>query len=88
MQGGGVIVDLHVSVDMALRRWILSLGAQARVLTPARLAAEIRAEQRAAADGHGRPADAPSAPLTLVSQQMHLPFGERRTLTLVGERVA
>ncbi len=87
-QGGGVIVEMHVSVDLALRRWILSLGSQARVLAPARLAEEIRAEQRAAAGGHARPAERSNAVLSLVAQQMHLPFGELRVLTLVGERVA
>jgi predicted DNA-binding transcriptional regulator YafY len=87
-QGGDVIVDLHVSVDLALRRWILSLGSQARVLAPAGLAEEIRAEQRAAADGHVRLPERTSAGLSLVPQQMHLPFGELRVLTLVGERVA
>ena len=38
---GGVLVELTVSNDWALRSWILGFGALARVISPASLAAEI-----------------------------------------------
>ncbi len=38
---GGVVVELTVSNDWALRSWILGFGALARVISPASLAAEI-----------------------------------------------
>jgi predicted DNA-binding transcriptional regulator YafY len=41
---GSIHLTLHVSVDVALRSWILGLGSQARVIFPAHLAAEIAAE--------------------------------------------
>lgn len=41
---GGIDLTLHVSNDVALRSWILGLGAQARVVSPPHLAAEIAAE--------------------------------------------
>ena len=49
-QDGSVLLSLEVSNDWALRSWILSFGALARVLAPATLAAQIRDEfQRASA---------------------------------------
>ncbi len=42
--GGGLVLSLDVCLDAALRSWILSWGASARVLAPASLAAEIRAD--------------------------------------------
>jgi predicted DNA-binding transcriptional regulator YafY len=41
---GGLVLTLDVCNDAALRSWILSWGASARVLSPASLAAEIRAD--------------------------------------------
>ena len=41
---GGLVLTLEVCNDAALRSWILSWGASARVLSPASLAAEIRAD--------------------------------------------
>jgi len=41
---GGLVLTLEVCNDTALRSWILSWGASARVLSPAPLAAEIRAD--------------------------------------------
>ena len=41
---GRVVVTLNVSNDFALRRWILSFGALARVLAPQALAEEIQGE--------------------------------------------
>jgi predicted DNA-binding transcriptional regulator YafY len=41
---GGVVLTLEVCNDMALRSWILGWGASARVLAPAALAADIRAD--------------------------------------------
>jgi predicted DNA-binding transcriptional regulator YafY len=41
---GGVVLTLEVCNDAALRSWILSWGASAHVLSPAGLAAEIRAD--------------------------------------------
>ena len=42
--GGGLVLTLDVCNDAALRSWILSWGASARVLSPASLTAEIRAD--------------------------------------------
>lgn len=42
--GGGLVLTLDVCHDTALRSWILSWGASARVLSPPSLAAEIRAD--------------------------------------------
>jgi predicted DNA-binding transcriptional regulator YafY len=41
---GGVVLTLQVCNDLALRSWILGWGASARVLAPAALAADIRAD--------------------------------------------
>jgi predicted DNA-binding transcriptional regulator YafY len=41
---GGVVLSLEVCNDLALRSWILGWGPSARVLTPAALAADIRAD--------------------------------------------
>jgi len=41
---GRVIVTLNVSNDFALRGWILSFGALAKVMAPASLAEDIAAE--------------------------------------------
>jgi proteasome accessory factor B len=41
---GGVVLTLEVCNDLALRSWILGWGASARVLAPAALAADIRAD--------------------------------------------
>jgi predicted DNA-binding transcriptional regulator YafY len=41
---GGLVLTLDVCHDAALRSWILSWGASARVLSPTSLAAEIRAD--------------------------------------------
>jgi predicted DNA-binding transcriptional regulator YafY len=88
LQGGGIVLEMQVSIDVALRRWILGLGSRACVLAPARLAEEIRGELRAAGDRYDdRPAAACIRVLDQPRQQT-LPFGELRVLTLVGERVA
>jgi proteasome accessory factor B len=47
---GGVLLTLDVSNDFALRSWILSFGALARVLTPPTLAAQILQENRRACE--------------------------------------
>ena len=41
---GGLVLRLTVSIDWALRSWILGFGALARVEAPAELAAQIVAE--------------------------------------------
>jgi predicted DNA-binding transcriptional regulator YafY len=41
---GGVVLTLEVCNDLALRSWILGWGPSARVLAPAALAADIRAD--------------------------------------------
>ncbi|HET9384193.1 MAG TPA: transcriptional regulator [Gemmatimonadales bacterium] len=88
LKGGGVLLEMDVTIDAMLRRWIMGLGSQARVLAPARLAEEIRTELRAAHERYAeRPAGA-RAPLFDVPRQQLLPFGELHVLTLVGERVA
>ena len=45
---GGVLLTLEVCNDPALRSWILGWGASARVLAPASLAADIRADLHSA----------------------------------------
>ena len=50
---GGVVLTLEVCNDLALRSWILGWGASARVLAPAALAADIRADlNKASAQYH------------------------------------
>jgi predicted DNA-binding transcriptional regulator YafY len=50
---GGVVVSLDVCNDRALRSWILSYGALARVIAPPALAADIQAELARAAARYG-----------------------------------
>jgi len=50
---GALMLRLTVSDDLALRAWILSFGASAKVMAPAQLAREIYAEVQAAADRYG-----------------------------------
>ena len=45
---GGVVLTLEVCNDLALRSWMLGWGASARVLAPAALAADIRADLNSA----------------------------------------
>lgn len=47
---GSLVLCLRVSLDRALRGWVLSFGSSARVLQPPSLADDIAREQRAAAD--------------------------------------
>lgn len=51
---GGIVLRLCVSDDRALRGWILSFGASARVLAPARLAQEVYEEIHAARERYAR----------------------------------
>ncbi|HKE82933.1 MAG TPA: WYL domain-containing protein [Vicinamibacterales bacterium] len=88
LEGGGLLLELQVSIDMALRRWILGLGAQARVLAPARLAAEIIEELQAACHSYAKRAQRVRGPVLASPRQPLLPFGELHVLTLVSERVA
>jgi len=52
---GGVTVVMNVCHDWGLRSWILSWGPFAHIVTPARLAQEIRSELAAAAARYGSP---------------------------------
>jgi predicted DNA-binding transcriptional regulator YafY len=88
LQGGGLVLEMQVSIDLALRRWILGLGSQARVLAPVRLAEEIREDLRAASNRYAVPPAGARAPTLDAPRQQTLPFGELRVLTLVSERVA
>jgi predicted DNA-binding transcriptional regulator YafY len=47
---GGLVLSMNVCHDWALRSWILSWGPFARVVTPASLAADLRADLQAAGD--------------------------------------
>jgi hypothetical protein len=47
-ENGNIVLRLRLSDDRALCAWILSFGASARVLSPARLAKEIGEELQAA----------------------------------------
>jgi predicted DNA-binding transcriptional regulator YafY len=51
---GGLRLTMNVCHDWALRSWLLSWGAFARVVSPAELAAEIRSDLRAAAARYAR----------------------------------
>ena len=55
---GWVVLTMHVSIDVALRRWIMGFGALARVIAPPALAGSISAELAQAA---GQYADTPPA---------------------------
>jgi proteasome accessory factor B len=48
LDGGDLVLTMHVCHDWALRSWILSWGQFARVLTPAALARDIRTDLEAA----------------------------------------
>jgi predicted DNA-binding transcriptional regulator YafY len=54
-QDGSIRVTLDVCDDWALRRWILGFGSAAKVLSPARLAAEIAQETARAAERYDEP---------------------------------
>lgn len=47
---GSVVLSLRVSLDRALRSWVLSFGSSARVLQPASLVGDIAQEHQAAAE--------------------------------------
>ena len=51
--GGGVVLSMDVCHDWALRSWVLSWGPFARVLTPERLASDVRADLAAGAAQYG-----------------------------------
>ena len=51
---GGLRVTMNVCHDWALRSWLLSWGAFARVISPAGLAAEIKSDLQSAAARYGR----------------------------------
>ena len=51
---GSVHLSMNVCHDWALRSWILSWGAFARVRSPASLARDVRADLRAANDRYGK----------------------------------
>lgn len=53
-EDGSLILVLNVCHDLALRSWILSWGPSARVLAPASLARDVRADLEAAAQQYGR----------------------------------
>jgi predicted DNA-binding transcriptional regulator YafY len=83
-QDGTILLRLCVSDDRALRAWLLSFGASARVLAPARLAKEIADEIRAASERY-----APGSQLemlrirpsmTLFSRSFRLPSTRFRSL--------
>jgi predicted DNA-binding transcriptional regulator YafY len=48
--GGALVLSMNVCHDWALRSWILSWGPFARVLAPAALAKELRADLQAATE--------------------------------------
>ena len=50
---GGLVLSMNVCHDWALRSWILSWGPFARVLTPASLASDVRADFEAAYARYG-----------------------------------
>ncbi len=83
---GGVRVELHVSIDWALRRWILGFGSRIRVIAPSSLADDILDELDAARMQYAPHLDLeqPRAAWDLISQRP-LPFAEFQRLSLAGE---
>ena len=61
----GLVLTMNVCHDWALRSWILSWGPFARVRSPERLAAEIRASHQEAARQYNAPAQSPARPRRL-----------------------
>ena len=62
---GGLHLTMNVCHDWALRSWVLSWGAFARVVSPPALAADIKSDLQSAASRYGRPSrTGPSTPLT------------------------
>jgi hypothetical protein len=56
---------MNVCHDWALRSWVLSWGAFARVVSPPALAADIKSDLQSAASRYGRPSrNGLSTPLT------------------------
>jgi hypothetical protein len=56
---------MSVCHDWALRSWLLSWGAFARVIAPPALAADIKSDLQSAAARYGRPSrNGPSTPLS------------------------
>jgi len=51
---GGLVLTMNVIHDWALRNWILGWGRFARVIAPAALAREVRADLEAAAGQYTR----------------------------------
>jgi len=83
---GSVRVELHVSIDWALRRWILGFGSRIRVIAPSSLADDILDELDAARMQYAPDLDLeqPRAAWDLVSQRP-LPFADFQRLSLAGE---
>jgi predicted DNA-binding transcriptional regulator YafY len=83
---GSARVELNVSIDWALRRWILGFGSQIRVIAPSALADDILEELDAARMQYAPPLalDQSRAVWDLTSQRP-LPFGEFQRLPLAGE---
>jgi predicted DNA-binding transcriptional regulator YafY len=62
---GGLRLTMNVCHDWALRSWVLSWGAFARVVSPPALAADIKSDLQSAASRYGRPSrNGLSTPLT------------------------
>jgi hypothetical protein len=86
---GRVRVELHVSLDWSLRRWILGFGSHARVVSPSVLAEDILDELDAARMLYmpRLDLDIPRVAWDLGSQRP-LPFGDLRRFGFTGEASA
>ena len=90
---GSVVLTMSVSVDFALRSWVLGFGRHVRVLKPQSLVREITAELEGASRHYASLA-ASRASLELFlpddDKQIHLPFrsGDSRQPTASGKRAS
>jgi predicted DNA-binding transcriptional regulator YafY len=84
---GSLRLEMQVCIDPALRRWILGLGAEARVIAPASLADEILDELDDARAQYAA-SRAEMLRTCVLTSQRHLPFAELQRLTLTGEHMA
>ena len=75
---GRARVELHVTSDRALRRWILGFGSHARVIAPSALADDILDELDAARAHYAPSFDFDAAHAWDLTSQRGLPFGELR----------
>lgn len=84
LEDGRLLVTLSVCVDLPLRRWVLGFGGDVRVVSPARLAADV-----AQSVGRARRHYAPRLEaVARAAVQRSLPFAEPPFWQLLGEQAS